>query len=166
MALKDTLNTYGRAGVIALKESIASLRATGKTERSIRFEVTSSNGITRLTFYGRPFFKSLETGRGPRESTQQAHFEDEMYQYMLARGIGSNLPEKKRKQLARFLVWRANKEGDKTYQKGGRINYSPVLDKLTNEVKRAVAEDYIHSTIKMIRNVTNSNKKATAGSNA
>lgn len=162
MALEDTLNTYGRAGVILLKESIAPLRATGKTERSIRYEVTNHKGIARLTFYGRPFFNTIETGRGPRQSNQESGFEDSMYQYMLARGIGSDLPEKKRKQLARFLVWKMNKEGDATHKRGGRVVYSPVLNRIVNEVKKAIAEDYIHSAITRIRNVANSNKKAAA----
>jgi hypothetical protein len=166
MALIDTLITYGRAGVIALKESIASLRGTGNTEKSIRFEVTNEKGILHLTFYARQFFSTIETGRGPRKSNTPSGYQDEMYKYMIAKGIGSDLPEKKRKELARFLVWKINKEGDETFKKGGRVVYTPVVNRIKNEVKRAVAEEYIHAAITRIRHVTNSNKKTTASLNA
>jgi hypothetical protein len=63
-----------------------------------------------------------------------------MYEYMQARGIGADLPEKKRRNLARFLTLKINKEGDKTFKEGGRIVYSPTITKLVEETKQAVAK--------------------------
>lgn len=135
------LNQYGQIGVEALKEDVSKVSATGKTERSIRYEVEQKGTISVLRFIGREFFQTLETGRGPRKSSTYGEFDVSMYEYLQARGIGADLSEKKRKQLARFLTWKINKEGDKTFKMGGRIVYSPTLSKLADELKAALAKD-------------------------
>ena len=135
--LADTLKEYGTKGEEVLRTSIAHLRATGSTEESIRSEVTP----TSLSLFGRGFFSTLETGRGPRKSSQPGDFQDNMLAYMRARGIGSGLSDKKKKQLARFLTWKINKEGDKTHKAGGRQVYSQALNKFVDELKEAVKKD-------------------------
>jgi hypothetical protein len=160
--LTDVLNKFGRIGVAALKESIASVRATGTTERSIHYIIETKQQITTLAYLGRNYFRALETGRGPaKKQGGEGDFKERIYQWMLARGIGSELPEKKRKQLAAFFVYKINKEGDSIYKEGGRTNYSPVIAKLVAEIKQAVKQDFIHTAITRIRHVANPGNKTT-----
>jgi hypothetical protein len=150
--IDEILNNYGKLGVIALKESVQKVSATHNTENSIRYEVTKTADLYTLAYYARAFFSAMETGRGPRKSTTYGDFDTSMEDYMRARGIGNDLSEKKFKQLAKFLTYKINKEGDTTYKKGGRVVYSPIITKLIAEIKRAVTHDLIHSTITRIKN--------------
>ncbi len=146
--VKHILNHYGKLGVTALKQDVQKVSATGKTAESIRYEVESEKDFDTLRYLGRKFFKAIETGRGPRKSNEYQEFDVSMYEYMQARGIGSDLPEKKRKQLAKFLAYKINKEGDQTYKKGGRIVYSETLSKLVEELTQALKKDVVRNYIK------------------
>jgi hypothetical protein len=145
--IRKTLTRYGNLGVEGLKKDVQKVSATGKTAESIRFEVAYEEQMWRLTYYGRQFFKALETGRGPRETDQDGNFKQNMLEYMKARGIGSDLDEKKREALARFLVLKINREGDSTYKKGGRIVYSATLSKLVDELINALKKDVVNKYI-------------------
>lgn len=140
--ITNTLNNYGILGVELLKASVRSISATGKTERSISYKVKSDNDSDTLTIYAREYFSTIETGRGPRKSAQESGFLDGMLEYMRAKGIGNDLDEKKKKNLARFLVLKINKEGDSTYKKGGRQVYSNDLEKYVEALKGAVVKDF------------------------
>lgn len=148
--LTDTLNKYGKLGVEALRQDVNKVSATGKTADSIRYEVITSSEYTSLTIYGRAFFKALETGRGPRKSSEDSGFKDYMLEYMRAKGIGSDLSEKKRQQLAKFLVLKINREGDATFKSGGRVVYTPTLEKLKSEVIQAAKTEVRVSYTKKI----------------
>ncbi len=145
------LDKYGKIGVEALKQDVQKVSATGETADSIRYEVSGSAETDRLQIFARAFFSTLETGRGPRKSSEQGNFQDNMLEYMKSRGIGSDLDEKKRKQLARFFTWKINKEGDQTFKSGGRIVYSPTLTKLVAELRTAVLKDFKRHTITVIK---------------
>lgn len=149
--LSQVFDTYGKLGVEALKQDVDKVSATGKTRESIRYEVTQDGTIQGLQFYARMFFKAMETGRGPRKSDQYQEFDKYMLEYMQARGIGADLSPKKRQKLAKFLVWKINKEGDKTYKEGGRIVYSPTLTRIIKELTEAVKKDVIGMFISEIR---------------
>lgn len=138
MTQSEILAAYGELGVQLLKQKVAPYSATGKTVNSIRFESDDN----RLVIYGRGYFKALETGRGPRKSTEQGDFLDNMLDFMKAKGIGSELSDKKRKQLARFLTLKINREGDKLFKKGGRIVYSDVMDKFKDDLKEALKKQF------------------------
>lgn len=148
--LTDTLNKYGKIGVEALRQDVNKVSATGKTADSIRYEVITSSEYTSLIIYGRAFFKALETGRGPRRSSEDSGFKDYMLEYMRAKGIGSDLSEKKRQQLAKFLVLKINREGDATFKRGGRVVYTPTLEKLKSEVITAAKKEVKVSYTKKI----------------
>lgn len=151
--VKDVLTKYGIIGVQALKQDVQKVSATGETEDSIRFEVSQEGTVTTLFILARAFFSTLETGRGPRKSSEQGNFLDGMWEYMQARGIGADLPEKKRRQLARFLTLKINREGDKTFKQGGRIVYSPTLTKFINELRAAVKKDLFGMYVKDVMSV-------------
>lgn len=154
--LTQILDTYGKIGEESLKQDVDKVSATGKTKASVRYEIVKEGTTQSLIWYGRKFFKALETGRGPRKSDQYQEFDVSMYEYMQARGIGADLPEKKRKQLARFLAWKINKEGDKTFKMGGRQVYSDNLNKIVQELIAAVKKDTIGLYIMDIRSAAKS----------
>lgn len=142
--LVTTLKIFGMQGVAALRHDVERVSATGKTADSIRFEIEIDNGGKTITlrFLARQFFKALETGRGPRKNSTYQEYDLSMYEYMQARGIGADLPEKKRRQLAKFLTYKINKEGDSVFKSGGRVVYSPTLTKLVSEIKSAIVSDF------------------------
>jgi hypothetical protein len=149
--LAASLKIFGLQGVLALRHDVEKVSATGKTADSIRFEIAiEANGNISLTFYARQFFKALETGRGPRKNSEYQEYDLSLYEYMQAKGIGADLPEKKRKQLAKFLAYRINKEGDEVFKSGGRVVYSPTLTKLASEIKRGITQDFIKFNIRNI----------------
>lgn len=160
MSITQTLHKYGQAGVQALKNDVSRISATGDTKDSIRYEVKSTDDTDTLKLIGRAFFKAIETGRGPRQSTKDEGFKDKMLEYMKARGIGSDLDEKKREQLAKFLVMKINREGDKTYKQGGRIVFTPTLNKLVDELRRELARDFQQGYVKELKGLFSPNKKA------
>ena len=134
---KEILNRYGETMVLLLRGLIAPYSATGKTVRSIRYRVVGDNDTESLLIFARPFLKTLETGRGPRKSTQPSGLEDKMLEYMRARGIDKG-SEKKNKQFARFLAYRMNKEGDNTFKSGGREIFSGQLKIVTDSMKMVI----------------------------
>jgi hypothetical protein len=150
--IRNTLDIFGKQGVADLKKDVQKVSATGKTADSIRYEVDFKDGVWTLVYIARAYFSALEKGRGPRKKTEYGGFDVSMLEYMQARGIGSDLSEKKKKQLAKFLAYKINKEGDKTYKKGGRVVYSPTIDKLVLELKQALKKDLKLLYINEIRN--------------
>ena len=144
MSLKSVLNTYGQIGVQIMKQAVAPYRASGQTEDSISYKVEAvlNSDQLGLFFYARDFITTLETGRGPRKNSQQSDFKDNIEDWMRIRGIGSGLNEKKFKQLARFLTYKINRDGDKLFQKGGRDLFSNDLQKLlTVDLPKEIAKD-------------------------
>jgi len=157
-----TLKIFGLQGVLALRTAVETVSASGKTADSIRFEIEQdANGNLTFRILGRAYFSTLETGRGPRKSSTYQQFDLNILEYMNARGIGAGLPDKKKKQLAKFLAYRINKEGDETFKKGGRIVYTPTLTRFVEELKRAITQDFR----KMVITDIISKAKNTNGSN-
>lgn len=150
---QEVLNTYGPVGVEVLRQNVALVSATQKTMDSIRYEVEPN----RLLLFARGYFSALETGRGPRKSSEPGSppFEDSMLEYMKARGIGGDLSEKKRKQLARFLTYKINKEGDSLWKKGHgakvRDVYSFALDRFVTELTTALKQDFVDEVMIKIK---------------
>jgi hypothetical protein len=149
--LEATLAKYGLIGVMALRKDVEKVSASGKTAESIRFEIEiEDNGNMRFKLLGRKYFSTLETGRGPRRSSQYGEFDLNMLEYMKARGIGADLSEKKRNQLARVLAYKINKEGDSVFKQGGRVVYSETLTKFISELKRAITQDFKKIAINLV----------------
>lgn len=135
--LTETLDKEGQIGVEMIKQAISSKSATGKTVESVRYESDDK----RLQIFARAFVETMETGRGPRKSSTDGGFKDEMLDYMKARGIGADLDAKKREQLAKFLVLKINREGDRLYKAGGgRDVYSGALAKFIDHLIAAVTK--------------------------
>ena len=128
----ELLDKYGKIAVALLQSLVP--KATGKTANSIRYEVYPE----RLVVFGRAYFQTLETGRGPRKDSSYGGFDKSLLEWMAARGIGAGLTDKKKQQLARFLSYKINKEGDKTFKAGGKDVYSVAVAKFIEELKKEV----------------------------
>jgi hypothetical protein len=147
----NTLTEYGKLGVLALRTDVQEVSATGKTADSIRFEISvEADRTIVLRFLGREYFKALETGRGPRKSSEYQQYDVSLEEWLESRGLPSKTSKSGVKYFklgehwlsAKSLAWKINKEGDATYKKGGRIVYSPTLTKLAEEIKRAIVSDF------------------------
>jgi hypothetical protein len=158
--LTTILNEYGILGVKAIQTVLRPESATGDTVRSIRFEVKVKDTITSLIIFGRKFLGAMETGRGPRTSSEYQEYDKSLLKWMGARGIGADLPQKKKEQLARFLAYKINKEGDDLHKSGGRVLYTPVIEKLEKEITDRITQDFIQSTITRIKDGFNDNNQA------
>lgn len=138
--LNEVLKKQSEIGADLVKQAVSKHSATNKTANSVEGKSDDSS----LQILARPFIEALETGRGPRKSSEDGGFKDSMLEYMKAKGIGADLSEKKREQLARFLVLRINKQGDKLYRSGGgRDVYTKVLEKFIASLTGVVANDRI-----------------------
>jgi hypothetical protein len=135
--LSDILKEQVGIGVDIVKQAVSKDSATGKTANSIEGKSDDNS----LQILGRAFIEALETGRGPRKSSDDGGFKDSMLEYMKARGIGLGLSEKKRENLAKFLVLKINREGDQLYKMGGgRDVYSTALAKFAENLEKVVAD--------------------------
>jgi len=158
--ITDVLNRYGKLGVEGLQDAVHPLSATGKTERSIHYDLSHKGTVYTLRFLARQFFSAMETGRGPRKVSSYGGFDKGLEEYLDARGLPSKVSKSGVKYWkikdswvsAKSLAHKINKEGDATYRAGGRTIYSPFLDKLVQELKREVARDYIHSSLTRMKN--------------
>ena len=122
ITVEQYLTGEGKSIVKEIQDNLASTRtdATGKTSKSLKSLVDSVIGKITLVVKGRGFFKVVETGRGPRKSTSRSDFFNNFLEWMSVRGVGNELDARKRMGLARFLIWKINKEGSALFKKGGR----------------------------------------------
>lgn len=136
MSVHSVLTTYGQIGTQVLKQAVAPLDATGKTQASIHFDVDEEN---TLRFYAREFFKLLEKGIAPsnKEGIKPSR---EMIEFMTeyARVRGMENPEK----AAWAISVKQLKQGDKTYKQGGRMVYSDVMNTFERDLKEAMNKDF------------------------
>ncbi len=167
----ETLTKYGVAGVSLLRNAVSSVSATGKTQESIRFEVTKDNGKLSLKLIGRAFFSALETGRGPRENNSYEKYDINLEEYMRAKG----LPSKTSKTgvvyfkigdywfSGKSLAWKINKQGDSLWRKGKgepvRDVYSSMLERFVDELMKDLSIDYAKLYIKTIKDGFNATAK-------
>lgn len=135
--LSDILKEEVKKGVDIVKQQVAKYSATNKTVNSI--EGTSDD--KSLQIFGRAFIEAMETGRGPRKSSDDGGFKDSMLEYVKARGMGLGLSEKQQENLAKFLVLKINREGDQLYRLGGgRDVYTKAVEKFAEELEKTVTD--------------------------
>lgn len=132
--------------VTIMSRSISKLSASGDTERSIRSEVRDSDeGGVQSQIFARGFTSLLEKGRGPTSKKPSPEMIENLTEYAKARGMEN--PEK----AAWAIAIQINRDGDKTYQKGGRDVYTEAMDKeidkLIQEVGK-VQSDFVVDEIK------------------
>jgi len=127
-------------------------KATGKMANSVGYEVKATNTEVGLKITAAPFFRVVETGRGPtRENYERGETTllEAIKQWTKAKGIDEG--------LAYAITKKIHKEGTKLYKAGGRKDvFSNVItdraiQKLENSVLDALAEHYLQDFIKNLQ---------------
>jgi len=91
----------------------AGTKATGKTAKSLRFEVTEKGNNLVVEVFGREYFATVETGRKPTPDKKPSRaMIDNIKEWTNAKGI----PE----SAAWGIATNINKFGTKLWQQGGR----------------------------------------------
>lgn len=132
MSLQSVLQTYGQIGVKLLRQAVAPLDATKKTFNSIRF----GSDAKGLKFFAREYFSLLEKGRRPTSKNPSPEMIANLTEYAQARGMENP------KSAAWAIAKKINKDGDKTFNSGGRVVYSDDMKTFTKELATELAKDF------------------------
>lgn len=140
-------NAFGKciAEIKSNSESAGQV-ATGKTLRSLEFTLQKEGTAYIARILGRPYFGTLETGRGVYQGGKgdPRGFNQRLIEWMKARGFQCRSEEEYERQANR-LRWYINKFGTKLYQKGGRKDiFSPAVADLTQVIEEELIVFYTH----------------------
>ena len=142
-----TFQKYGTVAVRIVQTALEQVRASGKTIQSVKAIIIEDKGVDRFQIVARPYTNRIEQGIGPTTKGPSREMIKSLTEYAQARGMDK--PE----SAAWGLAKKIQKEGDRTFKKGGRIVYSDDVDKLvkemTNDIKKEVR-------IKFTRTIKNS----------
>lgn len=144
--IPEILNAYGQIGVTRVKQLLETVRATGKTINSVKYEVTNSGTTSKLVIKARPFTSAIETGIRPTTKGVSKEMIDNLTEYAQARGMDNP------KSAAWAIAKTIQRDGDKTYKKGGRDVYSSGVIELSEEIKKAVKKEYRIKMTSFIKN--------------
>jgi len=152
--VNQMLEKFGQDSVNLLRSNMAKAgqNATGETSNNITSEMLSN---TRVQVTAPSYVYVLETGRKPRESSQESDFRSKLEKWVRARGInfGGTID-----QTVRSLQYLINKRGTKLWREGGRKDIiTPVLDnrrfiKLTQDILDAQFNEVSNSIETTIKN--------------
>lgn len=119
--------------------------ATGKTLRSLHYVVEPAmDGSVSGTLFGRAFFGTLETGRGPARrkgtASDRAAWQAQLKEWCRIRGFpAAGLSDAQYERAATFLRWYINKHGDRLYRRGGRKDiFTPEVATFKSRLKEAL----------------------------
>lgn len=146
--LAAILSKNGQTVVDKIRNNLAATgtNASGKTSRSLRYEVTVSGSVTTLRVLGRPFFMTVETGRGPtkRGNTGGPTLVQSIREWMNSIGLLASPYG-----IARSI----HKHGTKLYRAGGRKDIvSNVVNKsLTDRISEEVLAQFANAYIKVLK---------------
>lgn len=155
---QEVLERFAPIGVQVLKDAVSRVSSSGATADSIEAEVEPDH----LIIYGRVGFQALETGRGPRKSSQYGQFDQHLEEWLQAQGFASKTSKTGIKYFnlggqwfsAKSLAWKINKEGDKKWRQGhGAIVkdvYSKALAKFVESLEAAIILDKMTEASKQI----------------
>lgn len=148
MSASKILTDMAPKGLEILKTSLQPFNVTGKTLSSIKFIIDKVN--LSLTYYGRAFINTLETGRGPRKNSAYGNFDTNLDDWLKAKGFKQKVSKSSKVYYeigsqwftAKSLAWKINKEGDKQHRSGQvREVYSKAMDEFKNELVKSIKED-------------------------
>ena len=112
--------------------------ATGKTLRSLEYTLHREGKAYIARILGRPYFGTLETGRGPYAGGKgdPAGFNQRLIEWMKARNFQCK-DEAEYLRMANYLRWKINKFGTSLYRKGGRKDvFTPAVNDLADFVEK------------------------------
>jgi hypothetical protein len=140
------LSNYGQSTTDQIKAVIP--KKTGKTARSVRFEVKDNGDKATLKIVGRPYFMTVQTGRKatPQFTKPSKEFVDNIREWLQASGSD---------QGAAYAIARSiHQKGTKLWQQGGNTIISNIVnesltDKISQDVLKEFAKYYLVSTVKI-----------------
>lgn len=142
------MDNYGKKAVDLIKSKVPVV--TGKTRDSVRYEVVKGQDKISLLVFGRPFFKSVETGRGPYKQGGYQEFDKRLEEWLKAKGVQSKVGKTgityyrlgDRWITAKGLSIAINKDGDYKYNHGRQEVYSRDLDLLIEQLKQDIPKEF------------------------
>lgn len=154
------LSNYGQSTVAQIQQNLATTgtNATGKTSRSLRFEVQEKGDKQiLLVIGGRKYFMTVETGRKatPQFTKPSTEFVASIKEWMSAKGIEGP---------AYGIAMAIHQRGTKLFQTGGRrdivsnvVNQS-LVDQISKDVLAQFATAYLQSTVTIFNSGSNPTK--------
>ena len=149
LGLSDIISKHLEKGVADIQKNMDGIdfNASGQTKGSLNSEVTEGTGYVRGIIQGAASLEWAETGRPPRTSTEDSGLTSKIYDWMGYRGIGSDLTEKGKQGLARFITLKINRLGTKLYrEKRRRDVYSSVLTETVENIRQDIGEELANFT--------------------
>jgi len=152
------LNSYGSSTVESIRRNLASTgtNATGKTSKSLRFEVNQQGEKLSLKIFGKPYLAVVETGRKPtpQYTKPSREFVQSISEWLSARGKSG---------VSAYGVAKAiHQKGTKLFASGGRkdIISNVINDDLTSKISADVLKSFSKLLVTNIRQTygTNGNK--------
>lgn len=138
------LSQQGTSIVDQIRQNLSSTgtNATGKTSRSLRFEVTQTSEKQTLRVIGKPFFNVVETGRKatPQYTKPSQEFVNAIKEWAQAKGIPG---------AAYAIAKSIHAKGTKLFQSGGRTDIvssvvnQTLIDKISQDVLDKFAAEYL-----------------------
>lgn len=143
------LSQNGTTIVDQIRQNLASTgtNATGKTSRSLRFEVIVNAGKQILRIIGRPFFNVVETGRRPTRlgaNESEPNLVDQIKEWITAKGISGN---------AYAIAKSIHAKGTKLFQSGGRTDIvssvinQTLVDSISKSILDKFAQEYLKNAV-------------------
>lgn len=125
--------------------------ATGRTSRSLRYEVRVDANSVTLKIIGRPFFKVVETGRKatPQYTKPSEDFVASIREWAQAKGVPG---------AAYAIAKSIHQKGTKLFQSGGRDDvYSNVVNedlvaRISQDVLDKFAQEYLKNAVNIFTN--------------
>lgn len=143
------LEQYGESTVSKIRANMHSTGtdATGKTSKSLRFEVKQEGSKLILNILGKKFITVIETGRKPTPDKKPSkQFVESVREWVKAKGVDASP----------YAIANAiNKHGSKLYQSGGRQDiFSNVINKsLFDDISKSILKSYANQVSINIKNV-------------
>lgn len=145
----EVLRILSQQGQTAVSQIQANTpKATGKTARSVRYEVKEENGKIIFRIVASKYFKALETGIKPypKYTSASKSFVDSIKEWLSAKGSDQG--------AAYAIALSIHQKGTKLWQQGGNHNvFSNVItesfiDILSQDLLTQFAKEYLDSVIK------------------
>lgn len=153
------LSNYGQSTVAQIQANLSATgtNATGKTSRSLRFEVSEKGDKQILQVIGgRKYFMTVETGRKatPNYDKPSTQFVQAIKEWAEAKGV-----EGSPYAIARTI----HQKGTKLFQKGGRkdivsnVVTADLISSISKDILSQFATEYLKSTVKIFNSGSNAN---------
>jgi len=153
--LLDILSKYGNSTVAQIQSNLSATgtNATGKTSRSVHFEVKNEGFKQTLRILAKPYFMVVETGRKPtpQYTKPSKAFVASIKEWADTKGLG---------KFAYGIALSIHQKGTKLFRDGGRqdIVSGVVNDQLTDQISKDIlarfADHYLKNAVTIVTNNT------------